>query len=108
MERKFIKKPWIQNVLLSENLESPVPKKVKARVTWVNRRKNRDNTHFGEITDYVHKITVNFSEEAVLECLEDKAHGNIIKRFTDILEGAVVLTDYKVVPMFNEQVGNQR
>ncbi|CAB4003241.1 Hypothetical predicted protein [Paramuricea clavata] len=101
--RKFIRRPWIQTVLLSGNLENPVPKKAKARVTWLDLQKNRDGTHSGEITDNVYKINVVFSEEAVVECLEDKAHGHIFKRFTDILGGAVVLTDYKVVPQFSEQ-----
>ena len=104
-ERKFIRRPWIQTVLLSGNLENPVPKKAKARVTWLDLQKNRDGTHSGEITDNVYKINVVFSEEAVVECLEDRAHGHIFKHFTDILGGAVVLTDYKVVPQFSEQVG---
>ena len=105
MARKFIRKPWIQNVLLSENLETPVPKKVKARVLLANRGKNPDGTHFAKITDYERSILVMFSEEAVLECLKDKAHGNFIKHFADISGCAVVLTDHQVVPMFDKQVG---
>ena len=96
--KKFIRRPWIKNVLLSENLENPVPKKVKARVTMLHRRKNMDGTRSGEITDYVHAINVVFSEEAAVECLEDEAHGYTFKSFREILGGAIVITDYKVVP----------
>ena len=105
VERKFIRRPWIQNVLLSEDLENPVPKKVKARVSMLYRQNNQDGSHCGEITDCVYTINALFSKEAVVECLKDRAHGHIFKRFNDVLGGAVVLTDYKVVPRFSVPVG---
>ena len=102
--QKFVRRPWIKNVLLSENLENPVPKKVKARVTMLHRRKNTDGTRSGEITDYVYAINVVFSEEAVVECLEDEAHGHTFKSFREILGGAIVITDYKIVPCLEKWV----
>ena len=99
---ELIRKPWILNVLLSEN---QVPIKAKARVTVLSRQKNRDGTHSGEITDYVHRVNVVFSEEAVVECLEDMAHGHIFRHITAIIGGAIVLTDYEVVPRFSDWVG---
>ena len=103
MARKFSIRPWIQNALLSENLESPVPREVKARVLQVNREKNPNGPRDAQITDYEKSILAIFSKESVLECLKDKVDGNVIKSFTDISGAAVVLTDYKVVPVFDRQ-----
>ena len=106
----FIRKPWIYNLLVSENEVNCTPKKAKARVTWINRKQNQDGTHNGQLTDCVHKINVVFSEKAVTECLKDKAHGHVfIKHLTDIVRAAVVLIDYQVVPRFacNEQIGDK-
>jgi hypothetical protein len=107
-KRKFIERPWIQNVLLSENIEKPVPKKVKARVTLLDREENQDGTHSGEITDYVCSINVVFSREAVLRTINDDAHGHTFERFSDIFGGAIVLTDYKVMPSFQKWVSEKR
>ncbi|XP_028393133.1 uncharacterized protein LOC114517556 [Dendronephthya gigantea] len=96
---ELIRKPWIQNVLLSEK---QVPIKAKARIAQLDPEIYKDGTLSGEVTDYVHSVNVVFSKEAVEECLQDQAHGNIFSNITALTGGGIVLTDYKVVPRFSD------
>lgn len=104
--QKLIHFPWIRDYVLNEDNENmKLTKKRKARVSRLSTRGNDDGTYNGQITDYSFCVNVVFSQQAVQECLKDKAHGHVFNKFSDVLGAAIVLTDYEKTKYIPTKVG---